>query len=44
MFTLDSFGVNELLGGNGGGEFMGVFMTAAYIGSVDLDETDGEYI
>lgn len=29
MFTFDSFGVKELLGGNGGGELMGVFITAA---------------
>lgn len=34
-FTFDSFGVKELLGGNGGGELMGVFITAAYIGSDD---------
>lgn len=43
MFTLASFGVKELLGGNGGGELIGVFMTAAYIGS-DCDKIDGEYI
>lgn len=44
VLTFDSFGVSELLGGNGGGELMGVFMTAAYIGSDDIDETDGEYM
>lgn len=35
LFTFDSFGVKELLGGNGGGEFKGVLVTAAYIGSDD---------